>query len=373
MAAPVVSSYPQSAPGLPNPLAAAVAASHTTPAPPPGPAAVAGAVRPVTPLAGVANATAHSTPGNAMPQPPHAQPATPQAALAQMVHASVPQQGSVTALTTALASIAGKVVLPEAVARAAQQVLAGRVAIAGPRFDGSALQAAVRGSGVFQEASLAGVQPPLPQSDMKSALLALRQTLVSWLGQQAPVAAVAPIPPPLRGTSPRARLSEPPPLDPGAPAEELGKHLLERTESALARVRLHQHASLPDPAGRAAEWSMDLPVLVGTHQTLMQLQIHRDQHSEQEAAGERGWQMRFALNLPGMGEVGAQVSLRARSVGVMLWATDAATSAALGGEIAALRDSLAAVGLQPGAVIVRQGEPPTAPAAPSGHFLDART
>jgi hypothetical protein len=290
-----------------------------------------------------------------------------------MVQASVPRQGSVTALTIALSGIAGKVVLPEPVARAAQQVLAGRVAIDAPRFNGSALQTAMRGSGVFQEASLAQGQQLLQQPDMKSALLALRQTLTSWLGQQAPVAAVVQIPPPLRGTTPRARASEPPPLDAGDAPEEIGKHLLERTESALARVRLHQHASLPDPAGRAAEWSMDLPVLIGTHQTLMQMQIHRDQHSETETVAERGWQMRFAINLPDMGEVGAQVSLRARTVGVMLWASDPEASAALDAEVAALRDSLAMAGLQPGAVIVRHGEPPTAPAAPSGHFVDART
>ena len=373
VAPPVITTYgPGVTPGLPNPQAVAAAAAATVPAAPASPVTVAGAVRPVTPLAGIANATAHSTPGNAPPQPPPAQPATPQAALAQMVQVSVPRQGSVTALTAALTNIAGKVVLPEPVVRAAQQVLAGRVAIDAPRFDGAVLQTAMRGSGVFQEANLARAQPLL-QPDMKSALLTLRQTLTSWLGQQAPVAPVAQIPPPLRGTIPRARAGDPPPLDPDAAPEEIGKHLLERTESALARVRLHQHASLPDPLGRTAEWSMDLPVVVGNHQTLMQMQIHRDQHSESESGAERGWQMRFALNLPGMGEVGAQVSLRAQAVGVMLWATDAATSAALDAEIIALRESLATAGLNPGAVIVRHGEPPAPPVTPSGHFLDART
>lgn len=349
-----------------------MAATASVPAAPIAAAAVGGGVRPILPTTAIANATAHSTPGGTLPQS-RSPPSTPQAALAQMVYASVPQQGSVTALTTALVAIAGKVALPEAVVRAAQQVLAGRVAIDGPRFDGAALQTAVRGSGVFQEAVLARGQPLL-QPDMKASLLALRQTLTAWLGQQAPVAAVAQIPPPLRGTTPRARASEPPqPLNPGAAPEEVGRQLLERTESALSRVRLHQHASLPDPVGRNAEWSMDLPVMVGTQQTLMQLQIHRDQHNEQEATAERGWQMRFAMNLPGLGEIGAQVSLRAGAVGVMLWATDAEASAAVEAEIVALRESLAAAGLHPGAVIVRHGEPPVAPAAPSGHFVDART
>ncbi|KRA42611.1 flagellar hook-length control protein FliK [Devosia sp. Root635] len=366
--------YPQAAttPALRNPLAAAVAATATVPARPAAPAAVAGAVRPVVATTVTANATAHSSPGNAMPQQPAPPAPTPQAALAQMVQASVPRQGSVMALTTALSSIAGRVVLPEPVVRAAQQVLAARTAIDGPRFDGTALQAAVRGSGVFQEANLARGQPLL-QLDMKSALLALRQTLTSWLGQQAPVAPVAQIPPPLRGSTPRARAAEAPPLDPKAAPEVVGKHLLERTESALARVRLHQHASLPDPVGRSADLSMDLPVMVGTHQTLMQLQIHRDQHNEAETAAERGWQMRFALSLPDMGEVGAQVTLRGGAVGVMLWATEPAASAALDAEIATLREALTGAGLQASAIIVRHGEPLAAPSAPSGHFVDART
>src|SRR5690606_1957354 len=86
---------------------------------------------------------------------PGTQPATPQAALAQMVLAAVPRQAPISHLTAALTAIAGKVVLPEPVVRAAQQVLAGRVAIEGGRFDGATLQAAVKGSGLFQEAQLA--------------------------------------------------------------------------------------------------------------------------------------------------------------------------------------------------------------------------
>ncbi|MCR6672747.1 hypothetical protein [Devosia ginsengisoli] len=194
--APVpAATYPQAAmPAPPNPLAAAAAATATAPPQPAAPAAVAGPVRPVVATTVTANATAHAPPGNAAPQPSAPPPATPQSALAQMVQAAVPRQGSITALTTALSAIAGRVILPEPVARAAQQVLAGRVAIDGARFDGTALQAAMRGSGVFQEANLARGQGLL-QPDMKSALLTLRNALTSWLGQQAPVAPVAQIPP----------------------------------------------------------------------------------------------------------------------------------------------------------------------------------
>ena len=363
--------YPQANAAQPNPLAVAAAATAATP-PAPAQQTASIALRPVAPAIAIGSATAHSASGNPLPQPPP-QPATPQAALAQMVHASVPRQGPVTALTTALTSIAGKVVLPEAVARAAQQVLAGRVAIDAPRLDGRALQTAIRGSGIFQEASLAQGQTS-PQTDMKSALLTLRQTLGTWLGQQAPVNAVSQIPPPLRGSTPRARAGEAPPIDPGAAPEEIGKQLLERTDSALARVRLHQHASLPDPAAKTTDLSMDLPVMVGTHQTLMHIHIHGDQQNESEAAGERGWQMRFALSLPDMGEVGAQVTLRAGTTGVMLWATEPTASAALEAEVNSLRETLGGAGLRPGAVIVRHGEPPApATAAPSGHFVDERS
>lgn len=306
----------------------------------------------------------------AQPPAPPQPPVTPQAVLAQMVQASAQRQGSVAALTSALTSIAGKIALPEPVIRAAQQILAARLSLNGP-LDGATLQKAVLGSGIFQEAALAAGRVPA-QSEMKSALLALRQTLSNWLGPQSALAPVA-MAPPVRGGVPRARMSgEGSPIDPATAPEEAGKILLERTDAALSRIRLHQHASLPDPTGKqGGDWSLDLPVLVGSHQTLLHLQIHRDGKGNAEVESEPGWQMRFALNLPALGEVGAQVSLRGGATGVMLWATEPETAALLDNDLPQLRKALAGTGLHLGSIVVRGGEP-AATAAPAGHFLDAQ-
>jgi flagellar hook-length control protein FliK len=251
-------------------------------------------------------------------------------------------------------------------------VLAGRLSLNTP-LDGAALQKAVLGSGIFQETALAAGRTPT-QPDMKSALLTLRQTLTNWLGQQLPPITAAMMAPPVRGGVLRARTAhEPAGIDPAATPEEAGKILLERTDAALSRMRLHQHASMPDPTGKhSGDWSLDLPIMIGNHQTLLQMQIHRDGKGNAEQDGERGWQMRFALNLPALGEVGAQVSLRGEATGVMLWATEPQTAAMLESDLPDLRAALAASGLQPSAIIVRRSEPSAAP-APSGHFLDAQT
>ncbi|ODT81052.1 MAG: hypothetical protein ABS76_13210 [Pelagibacterium sp. SCN 64-44] len=377
--APGVSTYPQPAAtalpaaGVTPPPVAALAGATASAPPAPAPVLTTDGTRPVN--AAMASGSATSQPLPTPPQAPSAPPppVSPQAALAQMVQAAVPRQGSVVALTSALTALVGRVALPEPVLRAAQQVLGHQMAVDGPKFDGAALQTALRGSGLFQEASLARGQAPLPQADMKSALLGLRQTLGAWLGQQAPLTPVAQIPPPLRGSVPRARLAEPPPLDIEAGPEAAGRQVLERTESALARLRLHQHASLPEQASRGTEWSVDLPVLAGGQSALLHIQIHRDApQAEGENPADRGWQLRFAINLSGLGEVGAQVSLRAGATGVMLWAAEPETAQALEAGLDDLRRALAEAGLTPGALVVRHGEPPAPAPAPSGHFVDAR-
>lgn len=382
-----------SAAGLPA-LAAAATQAPIGPAAPVGggPATLPG-VAPVDPSAPGAAASTQSaarpatTPyapagtanANVQPQatpstlPPPAAPMTQVAALGQMVQRALPTQSSLGALTGVLSATIGQLAMPEPVLRAARQVLDNQLVARDGKIDAAALKSATRKSGVFQEAMLAKGLPAEAARDTKSGLMALRQSLGQWLSNQAPVAQVSQLPPPLRHVHPRARQPELLlPLLPSEP-EEMGRLLLERTEGALSRLRLHQHASLSE-ANRAgdSQWSMDLPVVYGGQQAIVHLQIHQDAANEATRPEDRGWQVRFAINLPFLGEVGAQISLRGEQTGIMLWADREETSAQFSEEIAELRAMLEAAGLKPGALVVRHGAPSDlhAPAG-SGQYLDA--
>jgi hypothetical protein len=315
--------------------------------------------------------SAQAQPGSP-PSPGAPRPSPPQAALTEMVQAAVQRQDSVSNLITVLAATLGKVPLPQPVMQAAQQVLAANVPLTAA-MDGAALQKAVAASGIFQEAALGQGTPELARGDLKTGLLTLRNVLVSWLGQAAAIAApLGPLPPPVRGALLRAKPGGTGPLDMPDTPIEAGKLLLERTEGSLARLRLHQHASLPDQAvARApADWSMDIPVLIGGYQSVLQLQIHRDEAGASQQAAERGWQIRFAMDLPALGEVGAQVGLRGGTTSVRLWASDAQTAQDFEQAVPELVQGLAAAGLRPGIIVVRADDPLPNPPA-TGHFVDA--
>lgn len=328
------------------------------------------------PNAGMSGSVAQP-PGTAAPQGATPGVVAPQAALAQMVQLALPRQDSILGLTTALSALAGRVALPEPVAKAAQQVLATRLNIDPSGFSGAALKVAMQKSGVFQEALLASGQGQAAAGDLKSGLLALKQSLGAWLGNQAPVPQVGVIAPPLRGQVPRARGGEGRALELPDDPIEIGKVLLERSEAALSRLRLHQNASLPDsnPMRQEAQWNMDVPLIVGGQQHLLHLQIQRDAEQDAKRAEERGWQVRFAINLAERGEAGAQISLRGKNIGVLIWADHADTAQALAQAVENLRDDLAGVGLVPGAIVIRSGAPaeqPLQPAGQSGHYVDAQ-
>lgn len=377
---------PTGATGLAAGIAAPVAASTAAPAP----ATLAGgpiiappsaAVAPSGPALQRQGAAPYGMTGlaaNPTGSPPSAVstqgtlPGPQAAALAQMVQQALPGQSSIGALTGMLAAAVGRAGLPEPVLKAARQILDNQLTARDGKIDAGALKSALRNSGIFQEATLAQGSPAAAGADTKSGLLALRQGLGQWLGGQAQIAQIAQIPPPLRHVLPRARLAEAPLPDLPEEAEDLGRLLLERTEGALSRLRLHQHASLPEAQrGSESQWNMDLPIVVGQHQAVLQLQIHHDGGGDANRPEDRGWQVRFATNLPDLGEVGAQVSLRGQTTGIMLWADREDTAMAFSENIEALRASLESAGLKPGALVVRHGAPGEAHApTATGHFVD---
>lgn len=270
--------------------------------------------------------------------------------------------------------------LPRPVTEAALRLLAGRLDLDRGGPTGEGLRRAVLRSGIFLEALAkpAAGQRPLP-GDSKAALLQLRGALTAWLGEGiAPVAPVTRRPqPPARGAQPRAERSEPPTLPQSAAPKEAGRMLLDQTEAALARMRLLQLASLPQDAARniaaeqagAAEWNLEIPVVLGHELAVALLQIARDGKGRSERR-ERGWRMQFSLNFSALGEVGALVSLVGRSTSVVIWAEAGETAAALTEMLPELAPALAAKGLSVGSVRVRHGRPQEAQPQ-SGQLLDS--
>ncbi len=365
--------YPSAAPAPAVPVTAGNAGSAAVALPPVSqPLASAGVGQHSAPHNGGVMAGSPATP--AVAAVANAPSPSPQVALTQMVQQALARQDSVVSLTTALTQVVARVALPEPVLKAAQQVLGQRLSLDNGGPDGATLQRAVRSSGIFQEAMLAGGLAKAAGGDMKSALLGLQRQLGAWLGDQAPVEQVRTIPPPLRGTIPRARADSLPLGELPDDAQVAGKVLLERTDAALSRLRLHQNASLPEPTSRhEAQWSLDLPVVLGGQQSLLHVQIHRDRDAEAQQNEERGWQVRFAINLNDMGEVGAQISLRGQATGILLWAERDETTAALAEGVSALRQELEALGLNAGAIVVRNGapNPPATANVSAGHIVDA--
>jgi hypothetical protein len=299
-------------------------------------------------------------------------PATPAAALTQMIPEALARQNSIAPLMASLAAaVARPGALPEPVLRASLQVLGQRVQLPpnGPTAD--LLKTALEKSGTFLEASLAkGTALP---ADMKSALLALRSSLATWLGDNpAPVHATQQAAPPLRGMPPRAAQPDLQ-LLPETP-REAARALHQQADAAVSRVKLLQLASLPDadPIRPAIpELRMEVPFLVGSELVMAQFQVFRD-GTRKRADGKRGWTMRFAMNFSGTGEVGAEVGLIGRSVSVALWAAERDTAERLEASLPQLGPALAALGLEAGSIRIRSA-PADADPPPSGHYLDSLT
>ncbi|PVB60747.1 flagellar hook-length control protein FliK [Labrenzia sp. 011] len=278
------------------------------------------------------------------------------------------------------AQAAGKVSLPDTVAKAMQQILGLRLnpATAG----GKDLQQAVRLSGQFREAQLlrpdGGGPQPLP--DLKSALLSLK-SLLQQLGAEAQVTRPAGQPAaPSRHAAPRGQAQQ------GASGYWAGntpqnlQSLLQETDSALARMRLTQLVNSglagderPQSAGRPMELVLDLPLALGQETAVMQMQIGRDgggQDGEEDA--EPAWRLRFAMDLTATGPLEAAISLRGGGTYASLWVDRRETFDQLNAVRDTMEAAFADAGLDLKELRLIRGLPP-ATAARYGALIDRQS
>jgi len=343
---------------------------------PVGPATKAEEILPLEPPMDVARGASVQRPTQPATAPP-----TPelQKVVAAATQTAVARQTGLAPLMADLAEAATQPSLPPALRQAAAQVLAQRTPLTAG-IQAADVQDALARSGLLMEARLADSgPPPAPQTDLKAALLALRQTLQAVLAGAAPEPeASAP-----RAPSPKAKAPPPPfrggptqgqpPVEADLPAATgaAARRLLAETNGALARQQLLQVASLPQPhdaAGPATRWMFEVPFATPQGAAVGQFEIARDPPPAGAADAEPTWRARFSLDLAPLGPLHAHVSLAGANVGVALWAERPGALAILREHQPRLAKALLAAQLSPD-IAVYPGQPVAAQAQP-GHFVD---
>jgi Flagellar hook-length control protein FliK len=185
-------------------------------------------------------------------------------------------------------------------------------------------------------------------------------------------------PPPFRGSLPSAQSVASPSIASNAPLATSARHLLDDTDAAIARQTLMQVASLPDSVGTSdprldpttPRWSFEIPFVTPQGTAVSQFEISRDGGGNEVEAAKRVWRARFSLDVEPAGPVHALVSLTGDRTSVRMWAERPATADQLRAGVAQLNQALSRAELVPGDIVIRDGAPTPAAAAPAGHFLD---
>jgi hypothetical protein len=233
--------------------------------------------------------------------------------------------------------------------------------------------------------ALPGVPAPV---DPKAALLALQQAPPALPAREAPA---EPAPQDLRAAllnfqqatrDPAPADTPPPPQRPAPPTRDAAlspqapapatlperadlaaiiEHLRPEVEQALARLTLHQLASLPD--GASSAWMFEIPVSTPQGTAMAQFEVERDGAGSGGGDAAAPWRARFSIDIEPLGPVHVHVAMNGGKAAVSVWAERADSLEWLRGQGGELASAL------PAEVVFRAGTP--GGAAPArGHFLD---
>jgi hypothetical protein len=216
------------------------------------------------------------------------------------------------------------------------------------------------------------IAPDNDETLVKPSMPALLQVAVRASAEPAP---------PFRGSAPSVQPIVAPSIDLDMPAPHLAAQLLDQADGALAQQTLLQVASLPERLDAASvaqsqqRWAFEIPFATQQGTAVAQFEIAEDDSNGMAESGapKRVWRARFTLDIETTGPVHALVSLVGDKTTVRMWAERADTAAQLRAGTQALDSALKLADLQPGDIVVQDGQPPKRTPARAGHFLDRAT
>lgn len=204
------------------------------------------------------------------------------------------------------------------------------------------IRQAFENSGLFLEPKLA--TGTAPAADLKDSLLRLLFQLRPDLAGKTPGREQQ------RGGSPDNISNRSLP----AMAARLFAELQVQTEGALARIQMHQLASLPQEEGARQVWQFELPVAMPKSTDSFMLQIEKEQRAngnEQETV----WSVTLHFNIDPLGPVSARLVLGDDQISSFFTAELADTARELENALPKLSDAFLRAGLKIGKLGARQG------------------
>lgn len=258
------------------------------------------------------------------------------------------------------------------------------------------LKQAVQDSGLFAEQKLRrqGTAPAMAgealRSDLKMQLLRLLAVTLPTARiattadmpagatsppptMPTPLLGAAP-PPPLRGAPPTAQKHVEASLTLLQPLSQMLDELRQQTEGALARLQLHQWASLPAQENGMPFWSLELPVRNGEQVDIFQLTIEEEhEHATEQEMQKKRWSVTIAVDISPLGPLYARIRLTLERISASLWAEHPDTVALINTHLPQLGQRLAKTGLPVELSRCQPGSPPqTAPDSMPRLLLDIK-
>lgn len=272
-------------------------------------------------------------------------------------------------------------------------------ALVGQQLNGEApvlaedIRQALKQSGLFFEAKLAQGQIPVPNSDMKAALLELKDItqkmqFLALLEDTADMPASkkphsnqlheAP-PPPRRDSMPQSQRTHESKLNAHLTTSDAVKIIEEHVDQALERIKLMQFASMPpspinpssvDPSNiKNQVWAFELPVRLPNETTVAGFKIEQD-HGGSGEYKAKIWRVNFAIDTQELGGVHGKIAIQGKNLSVTLFAERVETSEAFRSHISDLREALTDNNFEITDLSVLTGKP-TQPRAKPGYFVDS--
>jgi Flagellar hook-length control protein FliK len=272
-------------------------------------------------------------------------------------------------------------------------------ALVGQQLNGEApvlaedIRQALKQSGLFFEAKLAQGQIPVPNSDMKAALLELKD-ITQKMQFLALLEDTADMPAPKKSNSTALHESPPPPRRDSMPESQrtheskLNAHLTtadavkiieQHVDQALERIKLMQFASLPpspinpssiDPTTLKNQvWAFELPVRLPNETTVAGFKIEQD-HNGSGEYNAKIWRVNFAIDTQELGGVHGRIAIQGKNLSITLFAERNETTEAFRSHISDLREALTDSNFEITDLSVLTGKP-SQPRAKPGYFVDS--